>query len=107
MTALSGSRLGVLIRSAPLRSAPLRSAPLLDEYEALANHIVADCKRSACVLLTNVASHETVADRAVDLDRSVAELGREDHRTRDAALSAVVALVNESTADRVPIALID
>lgn len=84
-----------------------RVAPLVGEYESLAKHIVADHKRAACVLLANVASEALGEDRSADLDRAIAELVRDDFLTRDAALEAVAALVEESTVDRVPVSVID
>jgi len=82
-------------------------APLLDEYESLAKHIIADGKRSACMLLAEVAEEDSAEDRSADLDRAIAELTREDFRTRHAALSAIVALVDETAVERLPVDLID
>lgn len=82
-------------------------APLQGEYEPLAEYIVAISKRAACSLLAQREGKATAEERSADLDRAICELRRENFRSRHAALSAVVALVDEATADRVPVETID
>jgi len=82
-------------------------APLLDQYESLAQHIITDCKRSAYALLAKVATQDTIEERSADLERAIDELRRGSLSTRHVALTAIAALVDDNTADRVPVALID
>lgn len=80
---------------------------LREEYPTLAEHVIAEGRRAACTLLSDPNLPRTIKERSADLSRVIGELKRDDYRTRQVALSAVVALVDEASADRVPIMVVD
>lgn len=82
-------------------------APFKGEYEVLAESMVDVSKRASCVLLAQLAGEHSSEERSGDLDRVIAEFRRDNFRSRRAALEAVIALVDESSVDRVPVELID
>lgn len=82
-------------------------AELREDYPTLAENVFAEGRRAACTLLSNLDLQRTDKERESDLARVIDELQRDDYRTRQTALSAVVALVDEATVDRVPLAVVD
>jgi hypothetical protein len=82
-------------------------ADLREDYPALAENVFAEGRRAACTLLSNPALQATNEEREFDLARVIDELRRDDFRTHQEALSAIAALVDEATVDRVPLAVVD